>query len=455
LDEKRGLKMKKTAILTMVCFLMVGSHLAQPAQARVKVGADIDRPVVTAGSEERIVVKVGLWGEELAPLTKRLPINLSIVLDKSGSMASHDKMENAKKGAIEIVERLTKEDILSVIVYDSQPRVLISAQPVRDKHKIIKLISSVCAGGNTALYGGVSFGASEVRKYSGKDYIPRVILLSDGLANVGPQSTGELADLGRSLSKEDITVTTVGVGLDYNEDLMAALANESGGNSYFASTSSELPKIFAEEIGETMTLMARNVKIRLDCPEEIAPVRIIGRKGEVSGNSMEVVINNLYGKNEKYALFEILLPKRKDGVTIQAASINVEYRDPHTKKVLSEQREVTIQYSRDNDLIEGKKNKDIIKEVALTRTSEIKREAIKFSDQGDYGKAAQLIEERGVELEKIAQTCDNDKELLKEAQDCRDNSKTLTVNKGMNKYQRKRITNDSNTQVWQQYYISR
>ncbi|MCK5393052.1 MAG: hypothetical protein KAI91_01850, partial [Candidatus Omnitrophica bacterium] len=104
------------------------------------------------------------------------------------------------------------------------------------------------------------------------------------------------------------------------------------------------------------------------------------------------------------------------------------------------------------DIVKNQENKKIIKASALTRTSEMKEEAIKLSDNGRYEEAAKLLKNRGVELEKVARECDNDKEILQEAFECQDSSSEIISNKGMSRLQRKSFKNDVSTQIGQQYY---
>ena len=101
-----------------------------------------------------------------------------------------------------------------------------------------------------------------------------MILLFDGLANVGPSSPADLGRLGKAFLKEGISVTTVGVGNDFNEDLMTQLSQTSDGNHYFVETSSDLPRIFAQELGDVLSVVARKVVVEIECPEGIRPIRI-------------------------------------------------------------------------------------------------------------------------------------------------------------------------------------
>jgi Ca-activated chloride channel family protein len=423
------------------------------AESRVRVFADVDKPAVLAHRSDRVVVKVGLEGLAVPVMPKRLPLNVAIVLDKSGSMESDNKMENAKRGAIEIVERLTGDDILSVVVYSNRPQVIIPAQRVGDKDALIRMISYIYAGGSTALHGGVVMGAAEVRRNMSWKYVNRVILLSDGLANVGPQSTEELAYLGRMLGDEGITVTTIGVGLDYNEDLMTALAARSGGNAYFASSAWDLPRIFSEEIGEAMTVVARDIRIRLRCPRGVRPIGLIGRDGEISEQEMAVTVGELYGKNDKFALFEVEVPEREGGKSLEIAEVSVEYADPYTNQTVEARQNVVITYDDSQEHVDRQQNLDVIKEVALTRTSEVKREAVDLADRGQHEAAAGLMKKNALELEKVAAQCDNDEEVLQEAGVCEDISSDIKDNSGLTNYQRKRVVNQAYGQITQQGYV--
>ena len=127
-----------------------------------------------------------------------------------------------------------RNDIASVVIFDHSVDVLVPAQPVTDPDVFAELIRRVGVRGNTAIYSGVLAGAAEVRKFKEPRRLNRVVLLSDGQANVGPSRAPEFAVLGRSLLAEGISVSTIGLGLGYNEDLMLELARSSDGNHAFA-----------------------------------------------------------------------------------------------------------------------------------------------------------------------------------------------------------------------------
>ncbi|MDD4955926.1 MAG: VWA domain-containing protein, partial [Candidatus Omnitrophica bacterium] len=221
--------MKKILYSAIAAAAVLAGVVSYAQAANVKVSANLDKPYVLAGEDETVVLKVGLSAEPGVEKTKRPPINIAVVIDKSGSMSSDGKIEKAKEGVYRVIEQLNEGDVISIIVYDTYPSVLVYAQPVRGKSALINMVSQIYPSGSTALYGGIELGAQELRKYASDYSLNKIVLLSDGLANVGLQSTEDLANLGRALGDEGFIVSTVGVGLDYNEDLMTSLARESGG----------------------------------------------------------------------------------------------------------------------------------------------------------------------------------------------------------------------------------
>jgi Ca-activated chloride channel family protein len=267
------------AMIAAGILLPAGSG-ARAGQVELKVA--VSHPVLLAGQKQTAYLKVGLTGVPLAVAEKRAPVNVALVLDRSGSM-SGDKIRRAKEAAILAIHQLGPDDIVSVVAYNHGVTVLVPATKVSDRHVIYSAIDRLHADGTTALFAGVSKGAHEVRKFLSEDRVNRVILLSDGLANVGPSSPQALAALGASLIKEGISVTTIGLGLGYNEDLMFQLAHASEGNHVFVESSAHLARIFTREFGDLLSVVANEVEVEITCAEGIRPVRVLGRAADISG----------------------------------------------------------------------------------------------------------------------------------------------------------------------------
>jgi len=263
--------------------VVVSLTVSQSVQAsQVSLSVEMSNPLLPAQKKQTTFLKVGLTGFKMNKSAARAPVNIAIVPDKSGSMQG-SKIEEARRGAIEAVKRLGPNDIVSVITYDSTVQVLVPATKLTDKAVVCQKISQIKVGGRTALSAGVSKGAAEVRKFLDKEWVNRVVLLSDGKANIGASSPSELGKLGASLKKENITVSTMGLGLDYNEDLMLKLASRSGGNHIFVEDAEQLANIFNEEFKTVLSVVAQEVSVLIDVAKNVRPVRVLGREAEING----------------------------------------------------------------------------------------------------------------------------------------------------------------------------
>ncbi len=453
---------RKTMLLTLAASVLFSSfpQAAVSAELSAEEGAVIfeagaDYPVAPAGKGgQRVVVRALVRPSRKVRV--RAPLAVALVLDKSGSMASDGKMENAKKGALEALKMLDSRDVAAVVVYDDGASVLVRARTVgrgADDPAFFRPVQRLRPGGSTALYHGTVTGASELQPFIDEGYIPRIVLLSDGIANVGPSSTEDLAALGRNLSRQDITITTLGLGLDYNEDKMTALAAESGGNAYFALTR-DAPEIFARDLEDAVTVTARKVRVTLRCPEGVRPVRVIGRQGKAEGNSLEAAIDNLYG-GEKYALFEVELPEGQDGTVLKAAELEVEYADAATGTMVRKNADFSVSFSGDTGAVDKNRRPDILSQAELARNAEIREEAVRLADEGKAREAAQLLDERTKQLQAAAPAAGAAApKLEQEAGYFEELAESLLESGIFSSSQRKAVLNDAYTQKNQQAPVS-
>ncbi|WP_020589059.1 vWA domain-containing protein [Desulfobacter curvatus] len=437
-------KTTKVAAHFIFSILMVTQALgvspATAARDRVTCRVETDRSILPADDPQNVILKITLDAPTVPENTARPRVNIALVMDRSGSMGG-TKIQMAKAAAVEALSRLGKDDVFSLVTYDTEVTTLVLAQKVRETGSIIHAIKGIEAGGNTALFGGVSQGAAEIRKNVEDDYVHRVVLLSDGLANVGPSNPSDLGRLGAGLFKENISVTTVGVGTDYNEDLMAQLAQKSDGNTYFAESGRDLPRIFAAELGNVLNVVAKQVVVTITLPAGIEPVEIIGREGRIRGNRIELSMNQLYGGQEKFALVEVHMKGQKDGSSVQIAKADVSYQDPFSMKNLKAQAKATASFSRNKAKVAASTNPQVVKDYQLNLNALAQEKAIELSDQGKTKEAARELRQSAAALKGYAGKY-NDKEALEEAREAEAQADVLET-QGMSKKSRKALRTKS------------
>ena len=369
--------------------------LGIPSIASAKqVAVDVSMAQPTMASSDKAqttTMKVGLTGFELPKGEEdRAPVNIAIVLDKSSSM-SGDKLTRAKEAAKMAIKRLNSDDIVSIITYNNNVQVIVPATKVSDRAAMFAAIDSIQRGGSTALFAGVSKGANEVRKFLSKDLVNRIILLSDGQANVGPKSPGALGNFGASLAKEGIAVTTIGLGNDYNEDLMFALAEKSDGNHTFAETPAMLATAFDTEFGDILTVAAQEVLVKINCSPGIRPVRVLGRDAEISGQEVTVLLNQIYSEQEKYVLLEVEVPASQAGKTRDVAKVEISYANMSTNTTDEIASKIAVRFSDSQQQIDTETNRDVVIASALQIATLANQDAMKLRDEGKVEDAKKIL----------------------------------------------------------------
>lgn len=373
--------------------MLSGAVFALPSSAQnVTTKTELSSPIVLADSQEANYLKISLTGTK-QDSAKRTPINLSLVIDRSTSM-SGDRIEKAREAAILAINMLKDDDIISIVAYDNDAHVIIPATKATDKKKLIKTINEkITPQGWTALFAGVSKGIKEVNKFIKKDQVNRIILLSDGQANVGPSSTKELADLGVVAAKQGIAITTIGLGNSYNEDLMAALASYSDGNHAFVEKSSDLEAAFIREFQDVMSVVAQEVTVTIRLQDGVKPVRLLGREGDIKGNKVTVKMNQLYSNQEKYVLLELIPPKGKENEKKPVADIIVSYDNLQTSKKDNVENRVDIAYSKSAQIVKDAIQEEIVVDSAIQKASIENERAIQLLDQGKKEEANKILQQ--------------------------------------------------------------
>ncbi|HML44976.1 MAG TPA: VWA domain-containing protein, partial [Hyphomicrobium zavarzinii] len=296
--------------------------------AEMQLGAELGHSVIDTKSRDRVYLRLSLKTLAAQAKERRAPINVAIVVDRSGSM-SGERLAAAKKGAHAALERLGSDDIVSLVAYNHEVDVLLPAGRLGAKRdEAERAIKRLTATGTTALYAGVKEGGEQVQSHRSDMQVNRVVLLSDGLANVGPSSPREVAELGRKLAGKGISVSTIGLGLEYNDELMQRLAAVSDGNHVFVERPSDLAEIFDREFGDALSIAARDITITIECKAGFRPTRVLGRDAEIAGSRVTVNLAQLQAENERYVVVELesSVP-HKSGRAEEVARVDVAYLD--------------------------------------------------------------------------------------------------------------------------------
>lgn len=371
-------------------FTIPALAFAAAAEGALELKIQPERELLLIGGSRDCVLQVEVCAK---PVEKKrsAPLNLALVLDRSGSMAGA-KLEKARQAACVAVDQLGPDDFFSLVVYDDTVEVLIPPQKVKDKKEIKNAIGRIQEGGSTALYAGVEKGAAQLRKYFDKEKVNRIILLSDGIANVGPSSPSDLSKLGKELRTEGLSVSTVGLGDDYNEDLMTALAEASHANYYYVKDAEKLPGIFSEELGTVKSIAARNVRLRIVLPKGVSSATVIG-ENEISfrDGTLTIPLSEFFGSQTRRFLIACQAPD-SDSPSLELAKVELTYDDAETGMPVNTALNSTVRQSRDEKAVRASLRAEVASHAAITRNRLAKEEAVRLADAGKPEDAADLLQ---------------------------------------------------------------
>ena len=375
----------------------VPAHADRPLTLEARLG----QAVMKAGETQRNFLRVAVGGCEREK-TDRTPVNVAFVIDRSGSMQGM-RIAQAREAAVMALKRLDRDDIAAVVIFDDRVETLVPAQKVTDQTLFADRIRQVGVRGSTAIYDGVMRGATEVRVHKDNRRLNRVVLLSDGQANVGPRTPAEFETLGRSLLAEGISVSTIGLGLGYNEDLMLKLARASDGNHAFAGDADALIPIFNREFNDVLTSCAQMVSIEVEMRPGVRVVRALSRDGSVDGQRASFRLNQVYQATEHYLLMEVEVDKTVaeggDMNTVDLGTVRLAYAAPQDGMRRTLEAGIRGSFSASAEAVNASRDARVL-EAAVEQSTRARTEAaIALRDQGKVAEAQALFKENLAELE--------------------------------------------------------
>ncbi len=223
------------------------------------------------------LLRVAVKAREVPPQARKIA-HLVFLVDVSGSMASADKLGLAQQSLRILVNNLNERDTVALVTYAGNTRVVLEPTGMAQRGKILAAIDDLDAGGSTAMESGLELAYRLAVRNVRRDVVSRVIVLSDGDANVGNTTHDELLGTIRAQVDEGVTLSTVGFGMgNYRDHLMEQLADRGNGNYSYVDTPAEARRIFGEELGGTLEVVAQDAKIQVEFdPAAVARYRLVG-----------------------------------------------------------------------------------------------------------------------------------------------------------------------------------
>ncbi|NGQ95141.1 VWA domain-containing protein [Brevibacillus sp. SYP-B805] len=298
------------------------------------------------------LLRIGIKGKEIAA-ENRKPARLVFVIDVSGSMARENRLELVKKSLRVLVGQLNEDDQVGIVVYGSQGRRLLEPTSVRHKENILQAIDSLAPEGSTNAEEGLRLGYAMAADAFDEEANNRVILCSDGVANVGETGAEGILQVIGQYARRGIMLNTFGFGMgNYNDVLMEQLADKGDGTYAYIDSFSEARRVFAEALTGTLQTIAKDVKVQVDFdPQKVERYRLLGYENrdvrDEDFRNDKVDGGEIGSGHTVTALYEV---KLKDGVDDEWGTVRLRYQDVDTGKGKEIAQPIRIGKSMPRDL---------------------------------------------------------------------------------------------------------
>ena len=278
------------------------------------------------------ILRVGVSTKELS-IAERKPANLVFLVDVSGSMSSTDKLPLAKRSLRILVDNLKDGDTVALVTYAGSTRVVLEPTGLEHRNEILAAIEDLSSGGSTAMADGIQLAYEQAMQGLRPGAISRVIVLSDGDANVGRTGHDEILKTIRGKVKEGVTLSTIGFGMgNYKDEVMEQLANKGNGNNFYIDGLSQAKRVFQQQLGSTLEVVAKDVKLQVDFDAaQVKRYRLIGYENrDIADNDFrddKVDAGEIGAGHQVTALYELELAKPSD--TAPLVTVRVRHKAPN------------------------------------------------------------------------------------------------------------------------------
>lgn len=323
--------------------------------------------MATEMSRDHALVVIKASGQQLG---RRAPINVCLVIDRSGSMEG-EPIEYVKRACEYVVDMLEPNDILSIVTFEEQVDVLMPARRVVNKALVKEHIRRIEVGNTTNLYDGLMAGCMQISAVQAQTpgYVNRVLLLTDGEPTAGLKDFNSIMQQVSQQKSQGISITALGFGGEYNEELMAGIARRSGGNYYYIQRPDLLPEVFRRELETLMTIVAKNVRVRLQLSRWVQSRQVHGYQPTFAGRTAEISLPDIERGTVRTVLAELEMERHPPGV-FRVARVEVLYDDVANNRPGQASADCVFEFTPDRTLVASGVNQVVRNELDIAMASQ-------------------------------------------------------------------------------------
>ena len=323
---------------------------------------------------------------------KRVPLNISVVFDRSGSMEG-ERMHYGKRAIEYLIEHLEPDDIMSLVVYDHEAFVLHGSTPVVDRNALIKKLHRIFARGATNMMAGLELGVQEVVSTYDKNKINRVLLFSDGQPNEGITDPFIMDRIFSDYAhKYDISISTFGLGHEFNEFMMHDIAEAGAGNYYYIKSPIDIVNDISIEVEKLNNVVAQNAILIIDYPYSYLTVsRVYGHPYKMLRGQIYIDMSEIHPDESNGVLIKFII-NTQPSATINFTS-RISYFSCLTLSTVAIEKINVLTISNDAEGCSQQYNTAVLEQMIYYSSHYLLESAIKDADSENYNGAKQKVQQ--------------------------------------------------------------
>lgn len=358
-----------------------------------------DRHLVRADARSNRYVLVSFTAPAAPRREGRTPVNVSFVLDRSGSMSGEDKFNLARQAVEQSLRMLRPEDRFSVVVFDQQIDVVVRSTNATHgaTHDALRALAAIGPRGSTDLCAGWMNGCEQVAEFVDNERVSRVLLLTDGRANHGITAPSELARHAAELRERGVSTSTFGVGADFDERLLRDMAHEGGGNFYFLENAVQIPDLITSELGEALEVVLPRAVLEIEIPHQ-GDAEVLNRfRSSIGDNMLRVELGDVVSSQQVDVLVRLNFPRGALGACVTSRA---HLSGGAAESSRSDEIEWTYAPHAEND--RQPRDREVDRAVAAIYAARARADATEANRRGDFAAARNVIDRTAARIRSYA-----------------------------------------------------
>lgn len=367
----------------------------------LSLGGDLANRFVPAGARSSLVARIHLATAAIDP-SVHPPINLALVIDTSGSMEGRP-MDDARAASLVLLDSLRDGDRLAVVTFDSRAEVIFPSAELDRAHRADarRRISAMRSRGTTDMANGLRLGLEQVVAHLNSAGINRVVLLGDGV----PNEAAGIENMASSAGQQGVSITSMGLGLEYNETLMGAIAQRSGGHFHYIEDSAAVATAFRTEVLRMERVVARNATVILRAGPDVQIEAVLGHEAARTNEGVSVALGEITEGASRDLIVRLSVPSHRAGSPVELIDARLAWSDPADPAVRYE-RDVFLgaHASSDAAQIEGGRSSEVEAVAAQVTLAVGTVAAIREARSGNVAQASAQLDQLIAGSQQVAQT---------------------------------------------------